>query len=154
MQVGDQAPDFTLPAVTREGEETVQLSALQGRKVILYFYPKDDTPGCTKEACGFRDLAADFAAKGAAIYGISPDTSASHAKFINKFSLPFPLLADADKAVCEAYGVWTEKKNYGKTYMGVERTTFLIDETGRIARIWPKVKVEGHVDAVLEALGN
>ena len=134
------------------GEREVSLADYQGRPLVLYFYPKDDTPGCTKEACGFRDLGAEFAASGAAIFGISPDSARSHAKFIEHHTLSFPLLSDEDKAVCQAYGVWKEKVNYGKKYMGVERTTFLIDAKGVIERIWPKVKVEGHVEAVLAAI--
>ncbi len=152
LKEGDRAPGFSLPAVTAEGNRTLGLDDFKGRKVVLYFYPKDDTPGCTKEACSFRDLSAEFERKGAAILGVSPDDEKSHAKFINKFTLPFPLLADAGHQVCEAYGVWKEKTNYGKTYMGVERTTFLIDGDGVVRKVFPKVKVDGHTDEVLEAL--
>lgn len=152
LQPGDAAPDFRLPAVTRDGETALGLSDFKGRPLVLYFYPKDDTPGCTKEACDFRDLSADFAAKGAAILGVSPDTAKKHGKFIEKFTLPFPLLADTEKEVCEAYGVWVEKSMYGRKYMGVERTTFLIDAKGVVRQVWPKVKVAGHAQAVLEAV--
>jgi thioredoxin-dependent peroxiredoxin len=152
METGQIAPDFRLTAVDANGEREVALSDYRGRPLVLYFYPKDDTPGCTKEACGFRDLGAEFEASGAVILGVSPDSAARHTRFIGKYTLPFPLLADEDTAVCQAYGVWKEKMNYGKKYMGVERTTFLIDATGVIQRIWPKVKVEGHVEAVLAAL--
>jgi len=151
-EIGQNAPDFRLTAVDANGEREITLSDYRGRSLVLYFYPKDDTPGCTKEACSFRDLGAEFAAAGAAILGVSPDSARSHAKFIEHHTLSFPLLADEDKAVCHAYGVWKEKKNYGKTYMGVERTTFLIDADGKIRQVWPKVKVEGHVEAVLAAL--
>jgi thioredoxin-dependent peroxiredoxin len=146
---GQPAPDFTL--ADQQGKN-VTLSKLQGSPVVLYFYPKDDTPGCTKEACSFRDEFADYKKVGASILGISPDTAASHAKFARKFELPFLLLADIDKNVCEAYGVWKEKSMYGKKYMGVERTTFVIDASGIIRRIFPKVKVDGHSSAVLDAV--
>jgi peroxiredoxin Q/BCP len=154
LQVGERAPEFELSAVTAEGAKTVRLAEFKGRKVVLYFYPKDDTPGCTKEACAFRDFTAEFEKKGAVILGVSPDDEKKHAKFIGKFTLPFPLLADVGSKVCEAYGVWVEKSMYGRQYMGVERTTFLIDEDGVIRRIFPKVKVEGHVDEVLSALDS
>jgi len=152
LQPGDKAPDFRLPAVTRDGETTLGLSDFAGRPLVLYFYPKDDTPGCTQEACDFRDLSADFTKKGAAILGVSPDNAKKHGKFIEKFTLPFPLLADTDKAVCEAYGVWVEKSMYGRKYMGVERTTFLIDGNGVIQKVWPKVKVTGHARDILDSL--
>lgn len=152
MDIGNKAPDFRLTAVDANGEREVTLGDFRGRPLVLYFYPKDDTPGCTAEACGFRDLGAEFEACGAAILGISPDNAAKHSRFIGKYSLPFPLLADEDTSVCQAYGVWKEKFNYGKKYMGVERTTFLIDAEGVIQRIWPKVKVEGHVEQVLAAI--
>jgi peroxiredoxin Q/BCP len=116
---------------------------------VLYFYPKDDTPGCTTESCSFRDIAPDFEAAGSAILGISPDDQASHVAFAEKYALPFPLLADTDHAVAEAYGVWKEKNNYGKTYLGIERTTFVIDKEGVLARIYPRVKVERHAPDVL-----
>jgi peroxiredoxin Q/BCP len=145
---GQKAPEFSLPTV---GGKTISLKGFEGKQsVVLYFYPKDDTPGCTKEACFFRDLEAEFKTAGAAILGVSTDSVASHEKFAEKYHLPFPLLADENKTVVESYGVWKEKQNYGKTYMGVERTTFVIDKQGTIRRIYPKVKVEGHVDEVLE----
>lgn len=146
---GTPAPDFTL--LDQNGEETT-LSKLKGSPVVLYFYPKDDTSGCTKQACGFRDDFAEFEKAGARILGVSPDPVASHAKFAGKYELPFTLLADPDKTVCQAYGVWQEKSMYGRKYMGVERTTFLIDAQGIIRQIFPKVKVTGHVEAVLKAI--
>ncbi len=145
---GQPAPDFTLP--DQSGAETT-LSGLRGSPVVLYFYPKDDTSGCTKEACAFRDGFPDFQAAGAVVLGVSPDSSASHAKFAAKHALPFTLLADVDKAVCETYGVWREKSMYGRKYMGVERTTYVIDRDGKIARVFPKVKIPGHAEAVLQA---
>ncbi len=149
LQEHDIAPDFTLLA---DDGSPVQLSGLRGRKVILYFYPKDDTPGCTTQACAIRDQWSEFQEKGALIFGISPDSVPSHVKFREKYQLPFPLLADTDHAVAEAYGVWKEKSMYGRKYWGNERTTFIIDEEGRIARIFPKVKPAEHADLVLEAL--
>ncbi len=149
LQEGDKAPDFT--AKDDEGNE-VSLRDLRGKKVVLYFYPKDNTSGCTQEACDFRDNFARIKRAGAIVLGVSPDSEKSHGKFKSKFDLTFPLLADEDKTLVNAYGVWKEKSMYGRKYMGVERTTFLIDEKGRIAKIFPKVKVAGHVDAVLEAL--
>lgn len=151
LTVGSPAPDFTLPAVTRQGETEVSLADFKDRAtVVLYFYPKDDTPGCTTQACGFRDLLPSFEAQGSVILGISPDDQASHDQFAQKFTLPFPLLSDADHAVAEAYGVWKEKTNYGKTYMGIERTTFVIDRDSNLAKIYPRVKVDQHADKVLE----
>lgn len=151
LTVGVPAPEFRVPAVTREGEQPLSLTDYQGQSsVVLYFYPKDDTPGCTTESCNFRDMRTDFEAAGSAILGISPDDQASHVQFANKHALPFPLLADPDHAVAEAYGVWKEKNNYGKKYMGIERTTFVIDKEGKIAKIYPRVKVEDHVQKVLE----
>ena len=145
------APEFCLPAVTRQEQRPVSLADYRGKSsVVLYFYPKDDTPGCTAESCAFRDLLPDFEAAGSAILGISPDDEASHVQFAEKHALPFPLLADADHAVAEAYGVWKEKTNYGKKYMGSERTTFVIDRDGKIAKIYPRVKVEDHAAKVLE----
>lgn len=149
LQEGDKAPDFT--AKDDEGNE-VSLRDLRGKKVVLYFYPKDNTSGCTQEACDFRDNFARIKRAGAIVLGVSPDSEKSHGKFKSKFDLTFPLLADEDKTLVNAYGVWKEKSMYGRKYMGVERTTFLIHEKGRIAKIFPKVKVAGHVDAVLEAL--
>jgi peroxiredoxin Q/BCP len=146
---GAKAPDFTLPT---DGGGTVTLSALQGKPVIVYFYPKDDTSGCTKEAIGFSEAKAQFDALGATILGISPDSAAKHDKFIAKYDLTIQLAADEDKQAAEAYGVWVEKSMYGKKYMGVERSTFLVGPDGTIAKAWRKVKVPGHVDAVLEAV--
>lgn len=145
----DLAPDFTLAA---DDGSQVTLSALRGKKVVLYFYPKDDTPGCTTQACGIRDQWGEFERSGAVIFGISPDPVGSHQKFRDKYTLPFPLLADADHQVAERYGVWKEKSMYGRKYWGNERTTFIIDEEGRIARIFPKVKPSEHAEKVLEAL--
>jgi len=150
LSEGQKAPDFALPST--EGK-VISLSDYLGKSnVVLYFYPKDDTPGCTKEACFFRDMRAEFASAGAEILGVSVDSVESHERFASKYHLPFPLLADEDQSVLNAYGVWKEKSMYGKTYFGTERTTFLIDKEGVIRKIWPKVKVEGHVDEVLEAV--
>jgi thioredoxin-dependent peroxiredoxin len=146
---GQIAPDFTL--ADQHGKK-VTLSKLKGSPVVIYFYPKDDTPGCTKEACDFRDSFASYKQVGATILGISPDDETSHARFAKKFDLPFTLLADDDKKVCEAYGVWKEKSMYGKKYMGVERTTFVIDAKGIVRRVFPKVKVDGHSSTVLDAI--
>jgi peroxiredoxin Q/BCP len=148
LTAGDKAPDFTLPT---DGNGTVTLSALRGRKVVLYFYPKDDTSGCTAEACGFRDTIADFGGIDATVIGISKDAVAAHDKFKKKYDLPFALASDKDGDVCERYGVWIEKSMYGRKYMGIDRATFLIDETGVIKQVWRKVKVPGHVEAVLTA---
>lgn len=151
LTVGDPAPFFRVPAVTRQGETLLSLADYQGKSaVVLYFYPQDDTPGCTTESCSFRDMGPDFEAAGGAILGISPDDQASHVAFAEKHALPFPLLADTDHAVAEAYGVWKEKNNYGKKYWGIERTTFVIDQEGKIAKIYPRVKVEDHAQKVLE----
>ncbi len=145
---GQKAPDFTLQAT---GGKTVSLADYRGSKnVVLYFYPKDDTPGCTKEACFFRDVMSEFEAAGAVILGVSIDSIASHEKFASKYNLLFPLLSDEDKSVSTAYGVFKEKSMYGKTFLGVERTTFAIDKEGVVRKVWPKVKVEGHIDEVLE----
>jgi peroxiredoxin Q/BCP len=146
VDVGSQAPDFTLPA---DGGGSFTLSQARGKKVILYFYPKDDTPGCTKEACAFQESLPDFSGANATVVGVSKDDPARHDRFKAKYGLAFPLVSDADNAVCEAFGVWKEKSNYGKTYMGIERSTFLIDEQGVIAKVWRKVKVDGHAAAVL-----
>jgi peroxiredoxin Q/BCP len=146
---GQLAPDF---ALADQNGKKVTLSKLKGSPVVVYFYPKDDTPGCTKEACDFRDGFISYEQVGAIILGISPDSPESHAKFVKKFDLPFTLLADDDKKVCEAYGVWKEKSMYGKKYMGVERTTFVIDAEGIVRRVFPKVKVDGHSSAVLDAI--
>ena len=146
---GDAAPEFTLPS-DRGGD--VSLESLRGRPVVLYFYPKDDTSGCTTQACEFRDSWAEVQARGAVVLGVSPDSVASHEKFRDKFSLPFPLLADEDHAVAEAYGVWGEKSMYGRKYQGILRTTFIIDPAGRIAHVFEKVKPRGHAAEVLDAL--
>lgn len=146
---GQPAPDFTL--LDQEGK-AVTLSTLKGSPVVLYFYPKDDTPGCTTEACSFRDADADYQALGAKVLGVSPDDVKSHGKFAAKYTLKFPLLADTETKVCQLYGVWKEKSMYGRTYMGVERTTVVIDGNGVVRKIFPKVKVPGHSEAVLEAL--
>jgi peroxiredoxin Q/BCP len=151
LKVGQKAPDFT---VMNDQGEKVKLGDFKGKKVVLYFYPKDDTPGCTKEACAFRDGIAEIKRMGAAVVGVSADSVDSHKKFKNKFDLNFPLLADEDKKIVEAYGVWKEKSMYGKKYMGIERTTFIIDEQGKISHIFPKVKVDQHYDEVIEALGK
>ena len=147
-EIGDTAPDFTLP---RDGGGEVSLSAQRPNRVVVYFYPRDDTSGCTKEAQGFSEAAEDFAAAGAVVIGISKDGVASHDKFVKKHGLSVILGSDEQSDVCERYGVWVEKAMYGKKYMGIERATFLIDGEGRIAQVWRKVKVPGHVEAVLEA---
>jgi len=150
LKVGQKAPAFTLPASTGE---KVKLSDFAGKqKVILYFYPRDNTPGCTQEACDFRDHLARLQSAETVVLGVSTDSVASHEKFAEKFSLPFPLLADVDHKVAEKYGVWGEKKNYGRIYEGLFRTTFLIGRDGKILAVWPNVKVKGHVDKVLEKL--
>lgn len=146
---GQPAPDFAL--MSTDGN-TVRLSDLRGKKVVLYFYPKDDTPGCTKEACSFRDNLGTLQGMGVVVLGVSPDSVASHQKFAQKYGLTFPLLADEGAQVATLYGVWKEKKQYGRTYMGIERTTFLIDENGIVRRVFPKVKVDGHVEEVIEAI--
>ncbi len=148
VQDGDKAPDFELPT---EIGVPIRLSKLKGRPVVVYFYPKDDTSGCTAEAKDFTRLAPDFKKAGVEVIGISPDSPESHRKFARKHALEVRLAADADKAVANAYGVWVEKSMYGRKYMGVERSTFLIDKSGRIARSWRKVKVPGHADEVLAA---
>ena len=149
LNIGDPAPDFSMPA---DSEGSAALRDFRGRKLVLYFYPKDDTPGCTTEAQAFRDALDDFDRAGAAILGVSPDTPARHDRFKAKHSLPFALGSDEDHSVAEAYGVWVEKRMYGRVYMGIERSTFLIDEDGRIAQVWRKVRVKGHAQAVLDAL--
>lgn len=148
-EINELAPDFTLP---RDGGSDVTLSDLRPAPVVLFFYPKDDTSGCTKEAIAFTELTADFEATGAKVFGVSKDTVAKHDKFRNKHDLGTPLLSDADTDVCEQYGVWKEKSMYGKKYMGIERTTVLIGADGKIRQIWPKVKVPGHAEAVLQAV--
>jgi len=149
LSIGDKAPDFSLP--TGDGT-TLSLKDLRGKRVVLYFYPKDDTPGCTSEACSFRDEIQVFQKKGAVIIGVSIDSVESHRKFAGKYDLPFALLSDEKKVMVKAYGVWKQKNMYGKKYMGVERTTFVIDEEGRIAQIFRKVKVDGHTEEVLAGL--
>lgn len=151
LKEGDNAPDFSTK--NQNGDE-VKLSDLKGKRVVLYFYPKDDTPGCTKQACSLRDSFAVFEEKGIKIFGVSTDDEKSHQKFISKYNLPFDLLADADKTLVETYGVWGEKNMYGKKYMGINRTTFLIDADGKIAKIFKKVKVDEHADEILEAFGE
>lgn len=149
-EIGDKAPAFDLPTFPKG---RTKLSQFKGKQnVVLYFYPRDDTPGCTKEACGFRDEIGQFQSTDTVILGVSTDTVESHEKFAAKFSLPFPLLADEDHAVAEKYGVWVEKNMYGKKSMGIQRATFLIDKSGKIAAAWPRVQVEGHVAAVAEKL--
>ncbi len=149
LKVGSKAPDFT--ALTDAGEK-LKLSSFKGKKVVLYFYPKADTPGCTKEACGFRDEMPRIEAANTAVLGASPDPVKAVAKFKQKYALPFTLLADEDHAVAEKYGVWVEKSMYGKTYMGVERTTFVIGTDGKISAIFRKVKVDGHTEEVIAAV--
>lgn len=149
LKEGSKAPAFTLP---NEKGKKVSLKDFEGKKVVLYFYPKDMTSGCTKEACDFRDAHPDFKKIKAVVLGISPDSIDSHKKFAEKYELPFTLLSDENKKVLEKYGVWKEKSMYGRKYMGVERTTIIIDEKGKIQKIFPKVKVKGHVDEVLEEL--
>ena len=149
ITIGTSAPEFTAP--DRTGTN-ISLQDFSGQWLVLYFYPKDNTPGCTVEACGFRDSYKEIEKLGAVLLGISPDSVKSHENFINKFSLPFPLLADEDKSMCKNYGVWVEKSMYGKKYMGVERSTFLIDKKGIIAKAWHNVKVPGHADEVLQAV--
>ena len=146
-EIGKKAPDFELPA---SNGETVKLSDFLGKHVVLYFYPKDMTPGCTTEACDFRDKHQSFAELDAVILGVSPDPINRHGKFIEKYELPFMLLADEDHKVAEVYDVWKLKKNYGKEYMGIERSTFIIDKEGNLVKEWRKVKVKGHVEEALE----
>lgn len=148
-KVGDRAPDFTLPT---DGTGSVTLSALRGKPVVLYFYPRDDTPGCTMEACGFNDNLPNFSSVNAEIVGISKDNEASHARFRDKYGLKFRLAADTETKVAKAYGVWVEKSLYGRKYMGMDRATYLIDKDGVIRNVWRSVKVAGHVDDVLKAV--
>ena len=149
LAIGDKATDFTLPD---ENENNITLSKLHGKKVVLYFYPKDNTPGCTKEACDFRDTFTTFKKNDALVFGISKDSAKAHTKFKEKYALPFSLLVDNNADVCEAYGVINKKSLFGKTFLGIQRSTFLIDEKGIIRAIWRKVKVPGHVEQVLEEL--
>jgi peroxiredoxin Q/BCP len=149
LEIGSQAPDFTLPT---DGDGEVTMSALKGAPVVLYFYPKDDTSGCTKEACDFRESYAEFTKRNVTILGASPDPVKKHNKFKTKYDLPFSLVSDEEKGMLDAYNVWVEKSMYGRKYMGVERSTFLIDAQGKIQAVWRKVKVPGHVEAVLKTL--
>jgi thioredoxin-dependent peroxiredoxin len=149
IEVGQKAPDFSL---ADQAGRPVTLSGFSGSPIVLYFYPKDDTPGCTKEACAFRDAFAEYRDRGAVILGVSPGDLSSHARFANKFNLPFTLIADPDHTLCETYGVWKEKNMYGRKSMGVERTTFVIDARGIVRKIFPRVRVDGHSDAVIAAL--
>ncbi len=151
LSIGDQAPDFTLPD---ENGNLVSLSSFRGGKTVLYFYPKDDTPGCTTEACDFRDAQSGIRALSAQVIGVSKDSAASHKKFKMKYGLNFPLLSDESQNVCEKYGVWVEKSMYGRNYMGIERATFLIGADGRIENIWRKVSVPNHVAEIIAALGG
>jgi peroxiredoxin Q/BCP len=151
LKEGDRAPDFI--ARDQAGNE-IKLSDFRGQRVVLYFYPKDDTPGCTKEACSFRDADSLYAEKGIKVFGVSTDSEKSHQKFITKFNLPFTLLADTDKKIVNDYGVYGEKSLYGRKYMGVNRMTFLIDERGKIVKIFKKVNVSAHADEVLNAFGE
>ncbi len=150
LKVGARAPAFSL---SNEQGRVVKLSELRGKKIVLFFYPKDNTPGCTQEACSFRDGLEAFRKKGAVVFGVSADSVESHQKFAKKFELNFPLLSDESKATIQAYGVWKEKSMYGRKYMGIERTTVLIAEDGTISQVFPKVTVNGHYEEVLEALG-
>lgn len=149
IEEGQKAPDFTLPT---DGDGKIKLSDLKGRKVVLYFYPKDNTPGCTKQACRFTEEFPQFEKLNAAIIGISKDSVQSHDKFKAKYNINFTLASDENSDVCEKYGVWVEKNMYGRKYMGIERSTFLINENGKIEKIWRKVKVAGHIDDVLETV--
>lgn len=149
VDVGSEAPDFTLPS---DQGETIQLKKLRGQIVVLYFYPKDDTPGCTREACSFRDAQAEMKKLGAVVLGISADDIASHQKFRSKHRLNFPLLADVDHRVAEAYGAWREKTRFGKKTMGIQRSTFLIDKDGIVRKVWKNVQVDGHDQQVLQAI--
>lgn len=147
LKIGQKAPSFSLK---NESGEMLTLKSFAGKKLVIYFYPKDDTPGCTKESCDFRDHFGRIQKSGAAVIGVSKDSVASHQKFKTKYSLPFTLLSDEEGKMCKAYGVWKEKSMYGRKYMGIERTTFLIDENGKVAKIYPKVSVTGHVDEVMK----
>jgi peroxiredoxin Q/BCP len=149
VEEGTPAPQFELAS---DAGERVSLASLRGRPIVLYFYPKDGTPGCTTQACGLRDAWSDFERSGATVLGVSPDDETSHVRFKEKFQLPFTLLSDPDHAVAEAYGVWVEKTMYGKTFMGVERSTFVIDAEGNVARVLRRVKPDAHAEQVLEAL--
>lgn len=151
LKIGDHAPDFSL---LTDQEKTISLKDLQGKKAVFFFYPKDNTPGCTQEACDFRDFHGEFEKLNTQIFGISKDSAASHQKFKQKYTLPFPLLVDKNGEMCEAYGVFKKKSLFGKTFLGIQRSTFLIDENGIILAIWRNVKVKGHIDEVLNELRN
>jgi thioredoxin-dependent peroxiredoxin len=151
IREGSRAPSFSLPD---QAGRTVSSSSLAGKPYVLYFYPKDDTTGCTREACGFRDSLRGFGSQGVKIIGVSPDNEASHARFAGKYGLPFTLLADTDKTLAKAYGVWAKKLNYGREYMGIVRSTFLVDKRGVVQKAWRGVRVDGHVDTVLAAAGE
>jgi peroxiredoxin Q/BCP len=151
LGIGDKAPDFQ---TTDQDGERVSLKDFRGRKVVLYFYPKDDTPGCTKEACSFRDGFAAFRRRKIEVLGVSADDEKSHKKFAEKFDLPFRLLADTDKKIVKDYGVWGEKSLYGRKFMGINRVTYVVDEKGKVAAVWPKVKPEGHAEEILAAIGK
>ncbi len=150
LNVGDKAPDFDLPVTG--GETRLRLKDLRGKKIIVYFYPKDDTPGCTKEACSFNEHLGPITSSGAVVLGISADSVESHERFLSKYGLKFRLLSDPEKKAIKAYGVWKSKSLYGRTFMGIERSTFVIDEKGKIAAIFRKVKVDGHTEQVMEQL--
>ena len=149
LKVGDPAPPFTAPS---DSGRDLSLKDFRGKKVILYFYPKDNTPGCTQEACDFRDAMDRLRSQGVAVLGVSPDSVSSHQKFKKKYSLPFPLVVDEDHRIAQAYGVWQEKSLYGRRFMGIVRSTFVIDEKGKIAEVHQKVKVNGHVESLLETV--
>lgn len=149
LKIGDLAPNFSLPS---SSGETVTLNSLKGQKIVLYFYPKDDTPGCTIEACEFRDKSNEISGKGTKIFGVSPDDVRSHGQFINKFNLNFELLADQDNTVASAYGAWGEKNMYGKVTIGMKRMTFLVDEKGVLQKIWGKVTPEGHAQQIIDEI--
>ena len=149
LKVGDPAPHFTAPS---DSGRDLSLKDFRGKKVILYFYPKDNTPGCTQQACDFRDAMGRLRSNGVAVLGVSPDSVASHQKFKQKHSLPFPLIVDEDHRIAQAYGVWQEKSLYGRKFMGIVRSTFVIDEKGKIAEVYEKVKVNGHVESLLETV--
>lgn len=149
LKVGNMAPDFE---ASIDAGETVRLSTLRGQNVVLYFYPKDDTPGCTQESCDFRDSHPDFTAANCLILGVSRDSVRMHDNFRSKYKLPFRLVSDTDGTICESYAVWVQKKNYGREYMGIQRSTFIIDDQGVIRQIWRNVRVNGHADSVLEVL--
>jgi peroxiredoxin Q/BCP len=151
IQEGDKAPDFSLPA---SGDRTVSLAGLKGKPFVLYFYPKADTPGCTKEACAFEEALPQLGKIGVTVIGVSKDKMKPIEKFAEKYNLTFPLASDPEAATIEAYGAWQEKSMYGKKYMGIERSTVLVDSTGKIAKIWPKVKIDGHAAEVLKAVQN